>query len=107
MPLSSSVNWRTFFMAKRTVVPWSANLFLIPGLVCLVLKRFEAAAICGYAAAMLAAASWFINRQRLIGYYLWQLSFVVLAVGSHHAFWVGRQTNKGGRRRSPSPAPTS
>jgi hypothetical protein len=63
-------------------VPWSANLFLAAGLLCLGRGRCRLASWLGTAAALLGLTIWaFVDRHVGAGYFLWQGSLVLLAVG--------------------------
>jgi hypothetical protein len=83
------------WMWDRSVYAWSANLFLLFGVLCLLSRRFGLASVIGYAAAALALTSWFINRRLLIGYYLWQVSLFSLALGAQWAYLRFRPTPVG------------
>jgi hypothetical protein len=72
------------------VVPWSANLFLLAGAICLLAFRYEAAVRLGTLAVVLGLTSWFFawpfkDYRLLDGYYFWQASLVVLAGGARLA----------------------
>ena len=65
-------------------LPWSANLVLAAGLLCLGRGRYRPASWLGGAAALLGLTTWaFVDRHVGIGYYLWQASPILLAVGAH------------------------
>jgi hypothetical protein len=82
-------------------LPWSANLFLAAGLLCLGRGRYRMAAGLGTASALLGLTTWaFVNRNVGIGYYLWQASPILLAVGAH-GLWSG--TGSPPRRRTTTP----
>jgi hypothetical protein len=77
-------------------VPWSANVFLALGLACLGLRRHRTAAVLGMIASTLGLTTWAMNSfsrphdiHPMVGYYFWQASQLVLAVG---ALWAGRVT---------------
>ncbi len=81
-------------------VPWSANVFLALGLLCLAFRRHRAAGVRGIVASCLGLTTWALNGfsrpcgyDPMVGYYFWQASLLVLAVG---AFWAAR------RRRMPT-----
>ena len=63
--------------------PWSANLLLGLGLLCLSGKRYRLASVLGGAAALagLTIPAVAGPRQLLGGYYLWQASLVLLSLG--------------------------
>jgi hypothetical protein len=64
-------------------VPWSANLVLAAGLLCLARGGCRAAAWLGTVAALLGLTTWaFIDRHVGAGYYLWQAGPILLAVGA-------------------------
>ena len=71
---------------KPRTLPWSANLFFVAGWICLCRKNAVAALILGIAAALLGLTSWIFipepYNNLLVGYYLWQLSLVLFALGS-------------------------
>jgi hypothetical protein len=75
----------------RSIWAWFANLFLVAALLCFPKKRFGWACSCAYMGTALAATSWFAGRPLLIGYYLWQASFIVLAIGAHWAYLQHRR----------------
>ena len=68
-------------------IAWSANIPFLVGCVLFLMGRYRPAAYAGWAASALGLTTWalVINREipyLLPGYYLWQASFVVLAVGA-------------------------
>lgn len=70
-------------------IPWSANVFLILGLLCLWGGRYRRALTFGIAANVLGLTTWWVVRYSplLIGYYFWQTSLLVLLAG---AGWICR-----------------
>jgi hypothetical protein len=73
-------------------VPWSANVFLALGLGCLGFRRYRTAGVLGIIASALGLTTWLMNSfsrphdiHPMVGYYFWQASQLVLAVG---AFWA-------------------
>jgi hypothetical protein len=72
-------------------VPWSANVFLALGLLCLWSGGPRAAAALGVLASLLGLTTWWVRRDNtfLVGYYAWQASQLVLAGGS---MWVARKS---------------
>ena len=65
-------------------LPWSANVFLAAGLLCLGRGRCRLACGLGSTAALLGLTTWaFVDRHVEAGYFLWQGSLVLLAVGGH------------------------
>jgi hypothetical protein len=65
-------------------LPWSANLVLAGGLLSLARGRYRTASWAGGAAALLGLTSWaFVGKDLGIGYYFWQASLVLLAVGGY------------------------
>jgi hypothetical protein len=80
-------------------VPWSANVFLVLGLLCLWARRPRTAAVLGVIASGLGLTTWSLNlfsREHdyhvLVGYYFWQGSLLVLAVGG---MWASRRGAQG------------
>jgi hypothetical protein len=76
-------------------VPWSANVFLALGLLCLWLRQPRAAGVLGLIASALGLSTWALNwfsrphnYHMMVGYYFWQASQLVLAAG---ALWVSRR----------------
>jgi hypothetical protein len=65
-------------------VPWSANVFLALGLICLVYPKPRAAAVCGVIASVLGLTTWWVRRDDvlLVGFYAWQASLFALAGGA-------------------------
>jgi hypothetical protein len=65
-------------------IPWSANVFLALGLLVLCAKWFRAAFVLGSIATMLGLTTWWVwgYENLLVGYYLWQASLAVFAVGT-------------------------
>ncbi len=65
-------------------VPWSANVFLFGGLFCLWKGWYRTALCLGIVASVLGLTTWWVRRyDRLtIGYYVWQMSLLSLALGS-------------------------
>jgi hypothetical protein len=65
-------------------LPWSANVFLAAGLFCLGRGRCRLASWLGSTAALLGLTTWaFVDRHVAAGYFLWQGSLVLLALGGH------------------------
>jgi hypothetical protein len=64
-------------------LPWSANLLLGLGLLCLSWKRYRLASVLGGAAALagLTIPAFVGPLHLLSGYYFWQTSLVLLALG--------------------------
>ena|SRR5947209_10093590 len=69
-------------------VPWSANVFLALGLLCLWVRQSRAAGVLGVMASGLGLTTWLLNSfprahnyHVLFGYYFWQASQLVLAAG--------------------------
>jgi hypothetical protein len=99
-------------------VPWSANAFLALGLLCLWLRRRRTAAVMGIVASGLGLTTWLLNSfsrphdiHVLVGYYFWQASQFVLAVG---ASWASRKplrdptvVGHNGSAAVPAPAETT
>jgi hypothetical protein len=78
-------------------VPWSANLLLLLGVSGLARRRFRLACVLGVLGAVVALSSWFcVENRLLVGYYLWQASFLVFAVG---AAVVGRAASEKGAKQ--------
>jgi hypothetical protein len=80
-------------------VPWSANVFLGLGLLCLGLRQPRAAAVLGLIASCLGLTTWAMNwftrphdYRVMVGYYFWQASLLALAAG---ALWVSRRSVQG------------
>jgi hypothetical protein len=76
-------------------VPWSANVFLALGLLCLWVRRPRAGALLGLIASSLGLTTWLLNLfsrpndyHVMVGYYFWQASMLVLAAGG---LWAGRR----------------
>jgi hypothetical protein len=79
-------------------LPWSANLFLAAGLLCLGSGRYRTASWLGTAAALLGLTTWaFVNKHVGIGYYFWQASPILLAIGAP-VLSSGAGVLRGGRR---------
>ncbi len=85
-------------------VPWSANVFLCLGYCCFVFRRYRTAAVLGLIATVLGLTTWWVRRYDtlVIGYYAWQASQVVLAIG---ALWVLRGSS--GRRQAIGTTPSN
>lgn len=68
----------------QLALPWSANLFLAAGLLCLPRRRYGAAARLGLIAAALGltTAEVVAPRQLLPGYFVWQASSILLWLGA-------------------------
>jgi hypothetical protein len=68
--------------------PWSANVFLALGLICLWRKRLRTASWLGVLGSALGLTAWWVRRHNtlMIGYYVWQASLLVLTVGAAVAF---------------------
>jgi len=68
----------------KGIPAWSANLVLWAGIVCLLRFHFRAAAVLGVMATLLGLTTLvsFKHDGRYVGYYLWQLSQIVFAVGA-------------------------
>ena len=76
-------------------VPWSANVFLALGLVCLWVGQPGTAGVLGVIAAGLGLTTWLLNSfsrphdyQVMVGYYFWQASQLVFAAGG---LWASRR----------------
>ncbi len=69
-------------------VPWSANVFLAGGLLCLWRRWFRAALCLGIVASVLGLTTWWVRRydRLMIGYYVWQMSLLSLALGAALAY---------------------
>jgi hypothetical protein len=65
-------------------VPWSANVFLAFGLVCLWGQWLRAAVVFGAIASVLGLTTWWVCRYDtlMVGYYVWQASQLVLVGGT-------------------------
>jgi hypothetical protein len=64
-------------------VPWSANVLFGAGLLCVACGRYRAASVLGWTAVLLGLTSWTMTEEDyLLGYYLWQASLVLLALGA-------------------------
>jgi hypothetical protein len=78
-------------------LPWSANVLLGAGLRCVLLRRYRAASALGWTGALLGLTAWSVAENGfLVGYYLWQASFFLLALGAgvlatHAASWDRRR----------------
>jgi hypothetical protein len=70
-------------------LPWSANVVLALGMLFLLLGRLRLAAVAGAVASLLGLTTWWVLRYSplLVGYYLWQASLLLLAVGAGWAHW--------------------
>ncbi|HJT77613.1 MAG TPA: hypothetical protein VJ739_10475 [Gemmataceae bacterium] len=62
-------------------VPWSANLLLLAGLLCLARGWHRAASRLGVGAVLLGLTCWALMSRPSFGYYFWQASMVQLALG--------------------------
>jgi hypothetical protein len=85
-------------------VPWSANVFLALGLLCLSARLPRTAGVLGIIASGLGLTTWLLNlfsREHdyhvMVGYYFWQGSHLVLAAGG---LWASRSS-----RRWPAQSP--
>jgi hypothetical protein len=69
-------------------LPWSANVVLLLGLGCLVVRLRRAAAVLGFIATVLGLTTWWVrpHETMMVGYYVWQASHMVLAGGALWAF---------------------
>lgn len=65
-------------------IPWSANVFLAVGIICLLNRSIRLAAVWSSVASLLGLTTWWVwgYKSLLIGYYLWQASLIVFAVGA-------------------------
>ena len=80
-------------------LPWSANLFLAAGLMCLGRGRCRLATWLGSVAALLGLTTWaFVDRHVGAGYFLWQGSLVLLAVGGHVLATTTESSHPGARQ---------
>ena len=63
-------------------VPWSANVFWLAGIFSLFFGRFRVAIVVGAIATLLGLTTWWARGYdtMLIGYYVWQVSLVLLPV---------------------------
>lgn len=84
---------------RSNIWPWSANVFLALGLVCLWRNRLRSAFWLGILASGLGLTAWWVRRYDTLmtGYYLWQASLLALAIGA--AFAIRRSA----RKRAPTP----
>ena len=75
-------------------VPWSANVFLAFGMVCLWCNWLRATFWLGIVASALGLTTWWVRRYDtlMIGYYVWQASSLLLAGGA--AFALGKSARK-------------
>jgi hypothetical protein len=67
--------------AQFAPIPWSANLLLPLGVSCLARGRAILASLVGLAGCAIACTSWWEGERLLTGYYVWQSSFLALAIG--------------------------
>jgi hypothetical protein len=72
-------------------LPWSANLFLVFGLLCLWTRRLRRAVVLGTIASVLGLTTWWVRRYDtlMVGYYFWQSSQLVLVGGT---IWAIRRS---------------
>ncbi len=97
------VGWRT-----PLIIPWSANFLLLIGWILLLCKKNTAALRFGVAAVLAGLSTWAFSyewKQLLLGYYLWQASMVVFALGALAIRYqvVGTQKETGGVDRQAEP----
>ena len=85
-------------------LPWCANLLLGIGVLSLARDRCTAASVLGMVAAVLGLTTWVVAGKTdwLLGYYLWQASPVMLALGAHVISFNGEQPS--GAAGTPSSA---
>jgi hypothetical protein len=69
---------------RNNGIPWAANVFLLFGLAMFRARWFRTAFVLGIIASLLGLTTWWVwgFRSLLVGYYLWQASLIVLAVGA-------------------------
>jgi hypothetical protein len=70
------------WLAPLCWAPWSANLLLGGGLLALACRNYRGAATLGWLAAGLGLTAWALDTHYLLGYYLWQASPILLALGA-------------------------
>ena len=67
------------------IIPWSANILLLIGWILLLCKKNTAALSFGGGAVLAGLRAWAFSgvwKQLLLGYYLWQASLVMFALGA-------------------------
>jgi hypothetical protein len=76
---------------------WSANFFLAAGLLALLRSQFQRAIALGALAALLGlmTTTSYKNEGRYIGFYLWELSHVTLALGGIMCWLLGPKQRGG------------
>ena len=82
-------------------IPWSSNVFLGLGLVALLARRPRAAFVLGTIASALGLTTLWVwgSGRLLLGYYLWQISLVLLAAGGW-ATWMRLRFRKNESNRA-------
>jgi hypothetical protein len=84
------VGWLTLIFGWIVPVPWSANFFLLAGLILLMVNRPVVASVLGIVASLLGLTAWLHLSPNwdkspleslLVGYYLWQVSLIALPLG--------------------------
>jgi len=81
---------------KDGVVPWSANFFLVLGLLALLVRFYRVTFVLGGVASALGLTTWWLwgYDRMLIGYYFWQSSLLLLTVGAGWEAWRQVQFRK-------------
>jgi hypothetical protein len=89
------------WLPSPMILPWLANAFLLVGLILLWRGRFKSALISGCLAAILGFTTWFFIdpgqdaaclHDVMIGYFLWQASLLVFALGTGLIAWQQRNS---------------
>ena len=83
-------------MTPKLFIPWSANLLLVVGWILLWLRKTAVGLGFGIAATLAGLSTWALvdeQMQLLRGYYLWQASLVVFALGAL-GIWLWEPRNE-------------
>jgi hypothetical protein len=75
--------WGALLIGWASPVPWSGNILLLIGIWRLARGNCRSASVLGWVAAGLGLIVSALGLHCRIGYYLWEASFVALAVGAH------------------------
>ena len=89
-------------MSGKGLPAWSANIVLCAGVVCLILRRIGAATALGVAATVLGLTTLTAFKYNHVysGYYVWQTSHTLFAVGSCVGFcWLRSEAVADSRSR--------
>jgi hypothetical protein len=85
--------WHVLLIGWLHPIPWFANVFFAVGVSHLMRRDHACGRFIGTAAALLALTSWLVKGKWYLGYYLWQASFIILAVGEWAIYRMSRSVD--------------